>query len=171
MDSEIVLSPNAPLFTISGENGLVSTSVPTSFSRGRGNNKLGGRPRGSSLTALRSSSMSSTDNNTLFKGEDTMCEMTTVNEIVRDYENGQPLLDNHDCHRRTASEPDDHHSDPSSSERSGPQPFHCHVPRPGVNKTARNQLTVVTVLCFLFMIGEIIGELLLKFWLFAFKSF
>ena len=42
--------------------------------------------------------------------------------------------------------------------RARTKPFHCHTLRPGLNKLARNQLTAVSALCIVFMIGEIIGK-------------
>ena len=39
------------------------------------------------------------------------------------------------------------------------RPFHCHGKRaPNSNHTARNQLIVISILCVLFMTGEIVGE-------------
>ena len=38
--------------------------------------------------------------------------------------------------------------------------YHCHVPRPGKNRLARNQLMAVSSICLVFMIGEIIGKIL-----------
>ena len=35
--------------------------------------------------------------------------------------------------------------------------WHCHAPLPGEDKTARNQLIGVSVLCFAFMIAELAG--------------
>ena len=38
------------------------------------------------------------------------------------------------------------------------EPYHCHKPLPEMNRSARNKLITVSVLCTIFMIAEIIGK-------------
>jgi len=44
---------------------------------------------------------------------------------------------------------------------------HCHGPAASEDPVARNQLIAISVLCFVFMVAEVIGELCLKLRLFS----
>jgi len=46
------------------------------------------------------------------------------------------------------------HVEPSSSA----MPVHCHGPVAPADPVARNQLIIISVLCFIFMVAEVVGE-------------
>ena len=49
-------------------------------------------------------------------------------------------------------------SQTQSTENDSLTDYHCHIPKPQKDRIARNQLIIVTVLCAIFMVAEVVGR-------------
>ena len=45
-----------------------------------------------------------------------------------------------------------------STENDSLTDYHCHIPKPQKDRIARNQLIIVTILCAIFMVAEVVGK-------------